>query len=187
MQSARGYATSIAVHCNAPQCTAMVRKPSSGLQAFCNVFPMYRCCPELSANIPQRFLNALPCTAMVHTPSCGPQAFRICNLKFAFDECELWLASSHSSIGQSYRLAHLSICAIDNIYKNGWLDLNAVCSNERDRSTDACIRWGSRSLKDNGQFWGNLGHPILIDGIFSVRGGDTAHPKLIWTFLLGVD
>ena len=30
----------------------------------------------------------------------------------------------------------------------------------------------------------NLGHPIATDGIFSMRGGDAAHPKLLWEFLL---
>jgi len=32
----------------------------------------------------------------------------------------------------------------------------------------------------------NLGYPILTDGIFSVRGGDAAHPKLLWEFLFSV-
>ena len=30
----------------------------------------------------------------------------------------------------------------------------------------------------------NLGHPIVTDGIFSVRDGDAAHPKLLREFLL---
>jgi len=29
----------------------------------------------------------------------------------------------------------------------------------------------------------NLGHPVVTDSIFSMRGGDAAHPKLLWAFL----
>jgi len=30
----------------------------------------------------------------------------------------------------------------------------------------------------------NLGHPIVTSGIFCMRGGDAALPKLLWNFLL---
>ena len=33
-------------------------------------------------------------------------------------------------------------------------------------------------------FGDKSGYPILTDGIFSVRGGDAAPPKLLWEFLL---
>jgi len=36
------------------------------------------------------------------------------------------------------------------------------------------------------QFWGKLGHPVVTDGDFAVRGGDAAFPKLLCDFLLSV-
>jgi len=88
------------------------------------------------------------------------------------------------NIGTDLSLSHLSIYAIDNLYKNGWLDLNALWSNERDRSRYSCIIMAVEIVE--GQWtvlWVNLGHPIPTDGIFSVRGGDAAHHKLLWPFL----
>jgi len=51
---------------------------------------------------------------------------------------------------------------------------------------------GWTSSKGKGQFWVNVGHPILTNGGFvaqlfsAMRGGTAAVPKLLWDFLLGV-
>jgi len=51
----------------------------------------------------------------------------------------------------------LSVCSVGELWKNGCLDLAAVCGGELDRSPNGCIRWAGDGSRGRGNFGGEYG------------------------------
>jgi len=55
----------------------------------------------------------------------------------------------------------LSVCHTSEPRKNGWTDRDAVSVEDSGGLRELCIRWGSRSPRGKGQFWGGKRWPSV--------------------------
>jgi len=77
----------------------------------------------------------------------------------------------------------LSVCTVTKrLIGIGWIPFGMV-SARIGRGIGVLDGSGNRR-KEGGVLVLNVGHPIVTNGILSVRRGDAALPKLLWDFLL---